>query len=282
MKKINIVLYRPNIPRFNILMSYREVMESLRWGFGELGHDCTVCENTIDHAALNIVFGWLVLAQTGQIGSLPYGSILYNLEQLCTHSVEEWESIADMMKNFAIWDYSEANVAWWRKMGVNNARHVRISYSPTLSKLPSVNRDIDFLFYGSPGAKRLEALGTIAKYRSLVLLGNVWGEQRDSFIARSKIILNPQENNPKKPIFEIVRVSYLLANRKAVLCQLPENFDLHIEGDMKNSLILDSAENLSLIADSLLESPAELDAYAEYCYHVFRMRDVRDVIRDNL
>jgi hypothetical protein len=282
MKKINIVLYRPDTPRFNILMSYREVIESLRWGFSDLGYDCTVRENTIDHSALNIVFGWQVLIHIGQLDLLPKGSILYNLEQFCDYTVDEYEYVLGLLNDFIIWDYSEANLAWWRAIGISNTCYAKISYSPSLSRLPSVNRDIDFLFYGSLGSMRLKALQAIQKYRSIVFLGNVWGEQRDSFIARSKIILNPQENNPKKPIFEIVRVSYLLANKKAVLCQLPANFDLHIEADMKTSLIFDNAENLSLIADFLLESPSELEAYAEYCYSVFEKRDVREVIKENL
>jgi hypothetical protein len=46
----------------------------------------------------------------------------------------------------------------------------------------------------------------------------MYGEARDSLISRSKIVLNV--NDDRGDIFEIVRVSYLLANKKAVVSTL--------------------------------------------------------------
>jgi hypothetical protein len=281
MLKINIMLYRPAIARFNILMSYHEVMESLRWGFVELGYNCTLHENIIDGSALNIVFGWQVMMQTGQFNLIPKGSILYNLEQFYNRPVEELDALRVMMQDFVIWDYSEANIRWWHGLGIHTVYHAIISYAPSLARLPDLPQDIDLLFYGSLGPERFKALQTmVPPYRSVVTLGNVWGQTRDELIARSKIILNLQENNPQKPIFEVVRVSYLLNNKKAVLCQIPESFDLQVEDDIRQTLVFETPENISIIAENFLSSTSKLTQYIQHCYEMFYQRDVRNVIRN--
>jgi hypothetical protein len=51
-----------------------------------------------------------------------------------------------------------------------------------------------------------------------------YGEERDALIARARIVLNVHYYESK--VFEVVRVSYLLANRKCVLSESGSDIDL--------------------------------------------------------
>ena len=77
--------------------------------------------------------------------------------------------------------------------------------------------------------------------RSYLWGKNVWGDIRDEMIGRSKLVLNLTGYHAKNTIFEIVRVSYLLANGKAVICQKRENVE--IEPDILESGLLFLDEN---------------------------------------
>jgi hypothetical protein len=65
----------------------------------------------------------------------------------------------------------------------------------------------------------IEAMGFRVHYQF-----GIYGAARDALIARSKIVLNIHRNSVK--IFEIVRVSYLLANRKAVVSEVSDDTEM--------------------------------------------------------
>ena len=46
---------------------------------------------------------------------------------------------------------------------------------------------------------------------------NLYGADRDALLARSKIVINMHQHDAQ--VFEIVRVSYLLANRRTVVSE---------------------------------------------------------------
>lgn len=165
--------------------------------------------------------------------------------------------------------------------------YAKIAYAPNLEKVSAgVEQDIDVLYYGKiADAARFDTLYEIAKMRpdatglSVMTLSNVWGKQRDEFIARSKVIVNISHCT----IFEIVRVSYLLANKKAVVCAYTgelEIGELDIEDDMRNgALKLVKTSEAQGACQALVEDDAVRAQYAEQGYELFRQRDIRDVIR---
>ena len=67
----------------------------------------------------------------------------------------------------------------------------------------------------------------------------VYGKERDELIARSKIVLNLHFYEQK--LFEIVRVSYLLANSKAVVTESSSDADSDTNSDTNNEEGLSSA-----------------------------------------
>ena len=112
--------------------------------------------------------------------------------------------------------------------------HLPIGYVPELTRIPRAPRqDIDVLFYGSVNERRGQILAGL-KAGGLVLkwLFGVYGAERDAFVARSKVVLNM--HNFENKVFEIVRVSYLLANRKAVVSEISDT--TAIEPDMMDAV----------------------------------------------
>jgi hypothetical protein len=222
--KINLVLFQPEGSAWNLVNSYLEVIESLRWGFESLGYDCTFRRNVIDTSSLNILFGFVGALNSGNV--FPPGTIVYNMEQYAAVDPKTMPNLAIIAKNFQVWDYCEANIAWWnRHQPKYHPYFAPISYAPSLTRIQiQANEDIDMLYIGSLNqdrAEKLVAFGarSFSGQNSLVALSGIWGQQRDDFIARSKVLINLSNPTTYQRIFEIVRVSYYLANRKAVVCE---------------------------------------------------------------
>ena len=77
---------------------------------------------------------------------------------------------------------------------------------------------IDVLFYGSLNPRRQAILEELQRRGlKVTTLTGCYGEARDRYIARSKVVLNLHFYESK--VFEIVRVSYLLSNFKAVVAE---------------------------------------------------------------
>jgi hypothetical protein len=144
-----------------------------------------------------------------------------------------WDYIA---KKFQIWDYSAANIPSWNSLNpAYSVRYMPIGYAPLLSRIPKEERqDIDVLIYGSVSDRRLSVFSYLTKAQiSSVFAYRIYGSGRDSLIARSKIVLNI--GNSDGQIFEIVRVSFLMANSKAVISDFSSGS--HIESDIVNGLV---------------------------------------------
>jgi hypothetical protein len=280
-RKINLTLFRPDHPRFRIMDSHLEVMDSLKWGFEACGIDCNISINRFDRQRTNIVFGWIIAAQMGGLDEMPDDTILYNFEQFSERAIAG-TGLAQLAQRFQIWDYSAANLPRWQACAPRHAPfHAPISYAPNLQRMavPAM-QDIDLLYVGSCGPVRQAKLAELsgALYRpALILLQNVWGSTRDDFIARSKVMLNLSEENPMLRIFEIVRVSYYLANHKAVVCD--QAGGQHIDADIRAALLFAPRVELPQACERLLQDPVERERWAEQGYEAFRSRDVRQVIR---
>jgi hypothetical protein len=281
--RVNVVLFQPDLPRFSILNSYQEVIDSLVWGLQACGFQTSFLRNAFDPQAINIVFGWIPAFQLGGGERFPPNTILYNLEQFSVGGMRGAPILEAAAAGFQIWEYSAANMPRWAELSPRfPVFHAPVSYAPTLERLPAgLPEDIGMLYVGSLGAKRSEKLhvtvDTPLVSNGLVSLTNVWGNMRDEFISRAQLMLNVSNDNPLMKIYEVVRVSYYIANRKAVLSELvPDNF---VEEDLRGVLQFCPPAELGQAAAALLAEPAHRRRYADECYEVFRQRDVRDVVR---
>jgi hypothetical protein len=281
-RKINLVLFQPAHPRFAILAAYQEVIDSLHWGFDNLGYRCTSSVNTIDHSCTNIVFGWIVAFQIGGPRQFPEGTILYNLEQFSVGSMKGAEILEAAAARFQIWDYAAGNIKNWSELAPRFPVYLApAAFAPNLLRLPPVARhDIDLGYVGSLNPKRMEKIiGCSSHFNrySVLTISNVWGRLRDEFIARSKVLLNVSGETPSQTIFEIVRVSYYLANGKAVVCEARPG--LEIEDDMRDVLRFVPSAELADACNELITDEQQRKHYAQAGHEAFLRRDVRDVIR---
>jgi hypothetical protein len=98
------------------------------------------------------------------------------------------------------------------------ATHVPIGYHPVLARIERGTEDLDVLFYGSLNPRREAVLdGCEARGLRVASVFGVYGAGRDALVARARMVLNVHYYEAR--VFEIVRVSYLLANRRCVVSE---------------------------------------------------------------
>jgi FkbM family methyltransferase len=197
---------------------FRELAETVNAGLNALGHDSVIAEELSVPDRRSIVFGSNLIANLDAPVAFPPGSILYNLEQIYEGSPWLTPDLIAAFRAHTVWDYSRANIGALAGYGVT-AHHVPVGYVPSLSRIaPSPSPDIDVLFIGSLADRRLGVLRALERQgaRVIAIYGS-YGPERDSIIARAKIVLNIHFHPAK--VFEIVRVSYLLANRCFVVSE---------------------------------------------------------------
>jgi len=235
------------------LHGYREVVETLRWGLADLGHDATITENSFAGDRVNIVIGAQVLADA-DLRRLPVETIIYNFEQIAKFSTDQLKpEIRTVGERFQIWEYSQANIATWNAVGTRHTvRHVPVGWAPILARINSdAPQDIDVLFYGLPGQLRLEIFYDLCRLGiKCVFVCGLYGAARDDLIARSKLVLNI--NLYQSRIFEIVRVSYLLANAKAVVADIQA--DTFVEPGIEGAVVFCEPSQVVAECKALLEN----------------------------
>jgi hypothetical protein len=253
-------------PKLHGLHGYKEVIESLTWGLEQLGHQVTFAVNKTSKSARNIIFGGQVMSVAEQKQLRP-DSIFYNFEQLRGAGVSDVRlEIKHYAANFQVWDYSEFNLPAWTFLGTKYpVKHVPVGFAPLLERIERpASQPIDVLIYGMTNQPRLGIFHALCqKGLSCVFLCGLYGADRDELIARSKAIVNiglyPDAN-----IFEVVRVSYLLANRKAVVAYVDRNTAIEkdlvggFQASLADSLIADVA---AIVADEPRRRELEARGY---------------------
>lgn len=279
MKKLNLAHIVPDAANCHGLHGYKEIIESIEWGARKLGYEVTYRLNELDGSARNVVFGFQMLAEA-DLRRLPRDTICYNLEQLYGRDIASLSpNFRYAAENLTVWDYSEHNLATWQQLwATDNVSLLPIAYAPTLSRIRKVPQDIDVLFYGLPGDRRLKIFNSIClEGLKCVFLSGLYGKARDDLIARSKVVLNINQYHHSK-IFEVARVSYLLANHKAVVSDLAEETKISPEYLDALRFVQDDVQFpracLELVADS-----KQREAVAEKGFAAFAKKDIRPLLQ---
>lgn len=263
------------------LKGYTEVIESVDWGLNQLGHQVSYSLNRAESTATNIIFGAQVLP-LDFLQQLPAGTIVYNFEQMRGLQKDQIKpTVHFYADNFRVWEYSKFNLDTWKLFGFDHAKLVPVGYAPNLTRIPKpAIQDIDILIYGSPGNNRLHAFHKLADAGLTVVYAcGLYGQARDELIARAKIILNINVYFVSQ-IFEIVRVSYLLANRKLVVSILDANTG--IEEDVSGSVVFTSIEKLVDDCVQLLVNDAERSRLENIGFENFAKRDIKEILVEAL
>lgn len=212
---------------FNICSMHRnvfsEIQELLHYSLIELGYSSVIKCNEIFLDRQNIILGVQDLSQEYQ-DRLPDNCIIFNTEQLDLNSqyehIRRWTAaLLKLGKRFPIWDYNAKNITIWKSQGID-AKLFEFGYQKQLNRLQSQpTQDIDVLFYGSFNERRKYILDQLtARGLKVKILSGVFGEEKDEWIKRSKLVLNMHYFDTH--IFEIVRCFYLMTNGVAVVSEV--------------------------------------------------------------
>ncbi len=196
------------------------------------------------------------------VNEVPEGSIIYNLEQITSGSPLVNDNYIKMLKNNKVWDYSKRNIIELRKLGVN-ATHMPVGYHPSLTKIKNLPQNYSCLFYGSINQRRGEIFESISAH--LRWGSNIYGEQLDYAIARSKIILNCHFYETK--LFEIVRCSYLMANKKFILSE--PGLDTDLEEPFRDGIAFHEKEEWPGMCKYYLANPSVREKIAQKGFEIF-------------
>lgn len=260
--------------------AYRETAETVYHGLRRLDHDTLLTDDTILPDRVNIVLGYHML-DPDIVARLPDSTIAYNLEQVATGEGDIWlPAMAALKSRFTLWDYNARNCAELRRWGARRVVHVPVGYMPELTRIaPAPELDIDVLFYGLLNEPRKRVLGELqaAGLRVKALVG-IYGSERDRYVARAKVVLNMHLYATR--VFEIVRVSYLLANRKAVVSELHD--ETLLEDDIRDALPMARPDQLVRRCIELARDEALRHHYEELGFNAMVARDETAYLRQGL
>ena len=259
-----IVIVSP--PNYKHGGAFAEIAETLVYGLRALGYQAQAAVNVFSPDATNIVLGAHLLAEA-TVGDIPPGTIFYNLEQV-EEDLFRWAPIlTTLYGQFQVWDYSLRNLERLKVRGL--AAHsavLPIGTVPEMTRIKAAEKqDIDVLFYGVVTERRRKILKGMEKAGvKLSVLYGAYGTERDQVIARAKVVLNLHKHDAQ--IFEIVRVSYLLANSKAVVSEGTETTD--IEPDLIGGVVLAKPADLAAECKRLVKDARarrQLEAAGKVC-----------------
>lgn len=199
---------------------FMDVAQATKYALRRLGHE--VVNGTfreIEEGRLNarlILFGANGVTDPGNL--LPEDAIIFNAEQVATMKVTDPILTHDTFHRRVVWDYSAMNAAKLRTLGFQRVVHCPVGYVPEMRTIEPVEEDIDVLFHGSMNDRRRAILDDLARAGlRTVRLWTLYDDERDVHIARAKVCLNIHYYDPA--VFEIFRVSHLVANGKCVVSE---------------------------------------------------------------
>lgn len=263
--------------------AWYELAELILFGLIRAGFDCTTSINRFIKRRTNIVFGTHYVT-TEMEPFIPKDTLFFNTEQLPVMS-ENFCHQAYMrirywaQKGYRFLDYSTDNVEILKNWGASEVIHMPLGYVPELDRLQHLRPEYDCLFYGGLNKRRHELLYKIQEQGlNLQFLNGVYGEDRDSFIERSKVVLNLHLYESE--IFELVRVNYLMHNKVCVLTEL--NQSTKIEPVLRELFICSPRETFVSTALDLTDQPSLIKQKGSEAYTWLRDRPQERIMKSIL
>ncbi len=251
-----------------------ELAETVYYGLKRLGAPVTFREPAPPSSRAIIFGAHLLDAESAH--AIPADAIIFNSEQIDVDSPWLSGTYMDTLRAHPVWDYSAENSQRLTERGIQAVLHVPLGYLPELSRIaPAAVEDIDVLFYGSLNPRRQLVLEELQRRGlKVTILTGCYGEARDQFIARSKVVLNLHYYESK--VFEIVRVSYLLSNFKAVVAECGPGTS--IEPDLLGALRAVPYDGLVEACVELVQNETGRRALALHGHAVFSARTAESVL----
>jgi len=252
-------------------------MEALIHGFRALGIAADIGENEARAGAVNISFMAFLLDHEA-VQLLPPNTIIYNFEQIGGEIDILTPAFRTALSHCRVWDYSRRNMDRLAPILAHDRRQVvPVGYVPALTRIPKAPvQDIDVLFYGAVNERRRRILmGLQREGLRLHAVFGAYGAERDALIARAKLVLNIHAHPSK--ILEVVRISYLLANRKAVVTEMDGATEM--EPDLRDALAGVPYDALIGKCRRLVGDAETREALEDRGYAIFQKRDLVPILR---
>ena len=163
-----------------------------RHQFRRMGAEVSLAKNRLRHDAVNFIFG----AHLGFDEELRsrYTCVFVNLEQLGRGGAAVSPAYLKLLGNAAVVDYDAGQRRACTPHTSTTCRWSPSRTLPTLRamRLPSSDRPIDILFFGSLNPRREQLIQQVeSSGRTVTLLsGPVYGPERDELIKQAKVVLN--------------------------------------------------------------------------------------------
>jgi hypothetical protein len=266
-------------PGYSHSRCFEEVALGLQSAFLELGYRVPVVADPARSSGKVLVLGPHLLSHVEEC-SWPSEMILFNLEQVSEGSSWMTSDYRDRLRRHTVWDYSQRNIQALRDMGISGVTLCPIGYAPTLSRIKRAQeQDIDVLFIGSLNQRRRQILNSLRAAGIEVRWGfDIYGRDRDSFFARAKLVLNIHMYEAK--VFEIVRVSFLLANRVCVVSET--GADPELEMRFRDGVAFAEADHLAETCQRLLGDQAARRILQDEGFRLFSSMPQRDFLQTAL
>jgi hypothetical protein len=210
-------------------------------------------------------------------GKYNDNDVIFNLEQ----AGNNWftHDYINLLETHEVWDYDLTNIQNLKKIYNINAKYCGIGYHKCLDKIcKSASKDIDILFYGSENLRRSWILDTLSKKYRVGRAFQLYGNERDAAIGRSKIVINIHYYN-RTSIFEIIRCSYLLSNSICVVSETGTSTDT--ETKLKDAIKFAEYQDLEKTCEYLLENNS-WQLQATNGYNIFRKIKQVDYLKEAL
>jgi hypothetical protein len=254
---------------------FAEVALALRSALKSLGADAPIVTEPPLQFERTIVLGANLLPHLGAI-ALPPRVIIYNLEQILDGSPWLQPAYIDLLRRHAVWDYSNRNIAALKELGIDHAVHCGLGYAQELSCIGREAEDIDVLFVGSMNERRKNVINRLsAAGLKVAALFGVYGRTRDSYIARARVCLNVHFYESR--VFEIVRVSYLLANERCVVSE--SGNDPELEDPFDGGIAFASYDRLAETCAALIPDTRKRESLARKGFEIFRNMPQAEMLR---
>lgn len=253
--------------------AFDEVALTLQHGLQALGHDAVISTRLDNLRRRPLVLGANLLQKYPS--PVPDDAVFYNLEQISPDSAWFKAGLLDVLRTRPCWDYARTNVAALASAGVNITAVLPLGYAPALTRIAPAAEDIDVLFYGSLNERRAVVLRELTR-RGLQVkhLFGVYGAARDAWIARSRIVLNMHYFEAK--VFEAVRVTYLLANRRFVVSE--RGSDPAEAAEYAAGVVFSDYEALADTCERYLAQAAERQRIAEAGFLLMQQRPIEALL----
>ena len=245
---------------------FEETALALREAFAELGHDAPIVTNPKAARGQTIALGANLMPR---VKAAPANCILYNLEQIGEDCSWLTPAYIELLSSHRVWDYSRKNIEALAQYGIA-ADLCELGYTPGLTRIAAAeHRDIDVAFVGSMNERRRSLLKALHERGKIVFAAfNLYGAERDAIYARAKIAINIHYFESK--VFEIVRVSYLLANRMCVVSETGADGD--VEAIYKDGVAFSPYEDLVDTCVRLIDDDTARRSIAEAGFAAFSAR----------